>query len=61
MKLEARGYDAAFPLERERRVGGRRRDLSEVPGKVAASLFPDCAVEDVQTRTVRAGNPRDGK
>lgn len=49
MQFEARGCDAVFTLERERRVGGRIRDLSEVPGEVAASPFPGCAAEDVRT------------
>lgn len=60
MQFEARGCDAVFTLERERRVGSKIRDLSEVPGEVAASLFPDCTVEDVQTR-ILAGNPCDGR
>ena len=61
MQFEVRGCDAVFSLERERRVGGRIRDLSEVPGEVAASLFPDCPAEDVQTLTVLAGSAHDGR
>lgn len=45
----------------KRWVGGRQsKGPLRGAGQVVASLSPDCAVEDVRTPTVPAGNPRDG-